>query len=291
MTKTVVITGTSTGIGKACVERMAADGWTVYAGVRKEADADRLSRDLAGDVRPVLIDVTDASRISELIGRLQADLGLGGLDGLVNNAGVTDSGPIEVLTDADWRAHFDVNVFGVVNLTRECLTLLRAGRGRVVNIGSISGRVAAPMVAPYAASKHAIEAFSDSLRFEVEQFGMKVSCVEPGLVASAIWSKWDEQLKRIDFTIDAEIKERYHRLFDMLYGSVSEGARRGIPASRVADSVHHALTAGRPKDRYLVGLDARLGALASQMPDPLRHRLIALSINQLVRVGRRLRET
>ena len=177
------------------------------------------------------------------------------------------------------------------NLTRECLTLLRVGRGRVVNIGSISGRIAAPMVAPYPASKHAIEAFSESLRFEVEQFGMKVSCVEPGLVASAIWSKWDEQLKRIDFTIDAEIKERYHGLLDMLYGSMSEGARRGIPASRVADSVHHALTAGRPKDRYLVGPNARLGALASQMPDPLRHRLMALSINQLVRVGRGLRGT
>ena len=124
MGKTVVITGTSTGIGRASVERMAASGWTVYAGVRKDADGDVLKRGISGDVRPVLIDVTESSHITALAATLTQELGTGGLDGLVNNAGVAEGGPIETVSEADWRWHFDVNVFGLVNLTRELLPLL-----------------------------------------------------------------------------------------------------------------------------------------------------------------------
>ena len=289
MGKSVVITGTSTGIGRACTEKMAADGWTVYAGVRREADADTLHRELTGDVRPVILDVTDADQISDLVGRLQNELGSAGLDGLVNNAGVAEGGPIESLTADDWRRHFEVNLFGPVALTRECFGLLHAGRGRVVNIGSLSGRAAAPMLGPYSAAKHAIAAYSESLRFEVEQFGMKVSCVEPGQVASAIWSKADEQLQRIDSTLEDDIKARYRKHLDMLHGFVHTGARKGVPASRVADAVHHALTAPRPKDRYLVGPDARMGGVATRMPDPVRRRLLEVSVNQWVRQGRKVR--
>ena len=289
MGKTVVITGTSTGIGRACVERMAAEGWTVYAGVRKDADGDALKRDIAGDVRPVLIDVTDNGHIAALVATLTQELGSRGLDGLVNNAGVAEGGAIEALSEAEWRWHFDVNVFGLVNLTRECLPLLRSARGRVVNIASIAGRVAAPMTGPYAAGKHAVEAVSEALRFEVEDFGMRVACVEPGEIESAIWEKADERLEQVIATWDADMIARYEKHLDMLYGFVADGAKRGIPASRVAKAVHHALTATRPKHRYLVGPDAKAIGLISRLPDRLRHGALKLNAVRWIRSGHKIR--
>jgi NAD(P)-dependent dehydrogenase (short-subunit alcohol dehydrogenase family) len=289
MASTVVITGTSTGIGRACVERMAGAGWTVYAGVRKEADGDELKRSIRGDVRPVQLDVTDGGQISALAAALHDELGPRGLDGLVNNAGVAEGGPIETLSDEAWRWHFDVNVFGLVNVTRECLPLLRAARGRVVNIGSIGGRVASPLMAPYSAGKHAVEAISESLRFEVEDFGMRVACVEPGEIATAIWEKADEQLGRVTATLDADTAGRYEQHLDMMYGFVADGAKRGIPASKVGDTVHHALTASRPKHRYLVGPDAKVIGVVSRLPDRIRHRMLALNSARWAKAGHKIR--
>lgn len=289
MGKSVVITGTSSGIGRACVERMAAAGWTVYAGVRKDSDADALKSSVRGDVRPVLLDVTDQTHIHALVGRLADEVGGRGLDGLVNNAGVAEGGPIETLSEDEWRWHFDVNVFGVINLTRECLPLLRAARGRVVNIGSIAGRTAAPLMGPYAAGKHAIEAISESLRFEVEDFGMKVACVEPGEIKTEIWAKADESLARVMKNLDDETKARYERHLDMLYGFVDEGNRKGIPASRVADAVNDALTSNRPKHRYLVGPDAKMVGVVSRLPDSMRQRMLAFNLNRWSRNGHKIR--
>ena len=289
MAKTVVITGTSTGIGRAAVERMAAEGWTVYAGVRKEADGDQLRAEVAGDVRPVLIDVTNRDQIAALTALLTDELGTRGLDALVNNAGVAQGGSVETTSEDDWRWHFDVNVFGLVNLTRELFPLLRAGKGRVVNVASIAGRIAAPMMAPYSAGKHAVEAISESLRFEVEDFGMHVSCVEPGEIATAIWAKGDEQMAQVMATMDPAAVERYGRHVDMLYGFLADGAKRGIPASRVADAIHHALTASRPKHRYLVGPDAKLVGVVSRLPDRLRKRMLAVNLLRWERAGRKLR--
>jgi NAD(P)-dependent dehydrogenase (short-subunit alcohol dehydrogenase family) len=289
MAKTVVITGTSTGIGRAAVERMAAEGWTVYAGVRKEADGDQLRTEVAGDVRPVLIDVTNRDQIAALTALLTDELGARGLDALVNNAGVAQGGAVETATEDEWRWHFDVNVFGLVNLTRELIPLLRAARGRVVNVASIAGRIAAPMMGPYSAGKHAVEAISESLRFEVEDFGMHVSCVEPGEIATAIWAKGDEQMAQVMATMDPAAAERYSRHVDMLYGFLADGAKRGIPASRVADAIHHSLTASRPKHRYLVGPDAKLVGVVSRLPDRLRKRMLSLNLLRWERAGRKLR--
>ena len=289
MAKTVVITGTSTGIGRACVERMAADGWTVYAGVRKEADGADLVQAVGGDVRPVQLDVTDAGHIAALGARLREELGGRGLDGLVNNAGVAQGGPIETVTDEDWRWHFDVNVFGLVNVTRELLPLLLAAKGRVVNIASVAGRVATPMMAPYSAGKHAVEAISESLRFEVADQGVAVSCVEPGEIETAIWEKADEQLAHVSASLPEDVHVRYRRHIDMLYGFVADGAKRGIPASRVAKAVHHALTASRPKHRYLVGPDAKAIGGISRLPDRARARVLALNAARWARAGRKLR--
>jgi NAD(P)-dependent dehydrogenase (short-subunit alcohol dehydrogenase family) len=268
---------------------MAGSGWTVYAGVRKDADGDELKRSINGDVRPVILDVTSAEHIGTLVARLNDELGARGLDGLVNNAGVAQGGPIETLSDSDWRWHFDVNVFGLLNTTRACFPLLRAARGRVVNIASAGGRVAAPMMAPYSAGKHAVEAISESLRFEVEDFGMRVACVEPGAVATAIWDKADDQLAAATAALDADTRARYGRHLDMLYGFVADGSKRGVPAAKVADAVHHALTAGRPKHRYLVGSDAKAVGVVSRLPDRLRSRALALNAANWTRIGRKIR--
>jgi len=289
--KSVVITGTSTGIGRACLERMAAEGWTVYAGVRKEDDADVLKREIAGDVRPVILDITNAEHIKALVATLDNELAGRGLDGLVNNAGVAEGGAIETVTEADWRWHFDVNVFGLVNLTRECFSLLRAARGRVVNIGSVGGRAAAPMMGPYSAGKHAVEAISESMRFEVADFGMHVSCVEPGEVQSAIWGKADDQLAKVVVELDADTAARYERHIDMLYGFVADGRKRAIPASKVANAVHHALTANRPKHRYLVGPDAKMLGVITRLPDRLRYRMLDLNARRWSRAGHKIRST
>jgi NAD(P)-dependent dehydrogenase (short-subunit alcohol dehydrogenase family) len=289
MTQSVVITGASTGIGRASTERMAAAGWTVYAGVRKPADGEQLRQGIAGDVRPVILDVTDGAHISAVVARLSDELDGRGLDGLVNNAGVAEGGPIETMSESDWRWHFDVNVFGLVNMTHECFPMLRAARGRVVNVGSIAGRTAGPMLAPYAAGKHAVEAISEALRFEVADLGMKVACVEPGEVATAIWDKADAQLARVTGNADADTLKRYERHFDMLYGFVADGVKRGVPASKVADAIHHALTAARPKHRYLVGPDAKVVGVVSRLPDGLRYRALSLNGARWARSGHRIR--
>jgi NAD(P)-dependent dehydrogenase (short-subunit alcohol dehydrogenase family) len=288
MAKTVVITGTSSGIGRACVERLAAAGWTVYAGVRNSADAEAIKQAVVGDVRPVIVDVTKPEQIQALV-RLVAEDNGGRLDALVNNAGVSEGGPIEAVSDEAWRWHFDVNVFGLVRVTRELLPLLRAAHGRVVNISSIGGRASAPMMATYSAGKHAVEAITESLRFEVEGFGMKVSCVEPGEIATAIWDKADGQLDRLKQDVPAELIALYEHHVNMIYGFVAEGPKRGVPPSRVADVVHHALTSSHPKHRYLVGPDAKLTGFVTRMPDRVRHWALNQNIARWAKAGKTLR--
>lgn len=289
MARTVLITGTSSGIGRACADRMASEGWTVFAGVRTDSAADHLKRTVSGDVRPVLLDVTDGEQISQLARDLEIELAGRGLDGLVNNAGVAVGGPLEGLSDEDWRSHFDVNLFGLVNLTRACFPLLRAARGRVVNVGSASGRASAPFLGPYGAAKHAVEAFTESLRFEVDGFGMKVICVEPGQVKIAIWAKADDQVAEMHRRFDAEMLARYDRHLDMMYGFVAAGPVKGARAESVAAAVRHALTAARPKHRYLVGSDAKMTGIVARLPDRIRYTMLNSQVNQWARSGRKIR--
>lgn len=288
MSKTVVITGTSTGIGRACVEKMAGAGWTVYAGVRKDADADAIKQSVAGDVRPVIVDVTEPDQVQALVQVVSQDNG-NRLDALVNNAGITEGGPIESVSDEAWRWNFEVNVFGLVRVTRELLPLLRLAQGRVVNISSVGGRASGPLMAPYTAGKHAVEAISESLRFEVERLGMKVSCVEPGEVATAIWDKASGQLERLNEEIPPELTKLYEHHVNMIHGFVAEGAKRGVPPSRVADAVHHALTSRRPKHRYLVGPDAKVTGVVTRMPDGIRHWALNQNIARWAKAGKAIR--
>jgi NAD(P)-dependent dehydrogenase (short-subunit alcohol dehydrogenase family) len=288
----VLITGTSTGIGAACVARLAAARWTVYATVRRSDDADRLKATHSGDVRPVLLDVNDRAQMRAVIESLASERADHGLDGLVNNAGVGRGGPTEYLDEEVWRSVFEVNMLGPVELTRLAMPLLRAARGRVVHVGSMAGRLSAPGLAPYAASKHALEALAESQRHELARAraGVRVALIEPGEVKSAIWDKADREVDEMEQSLPAEGRSRYGWLVDQTRGFVAEARRRGVDADKVAQAVEHALTAKRPKARYLVGPDAKLaGHLFTKLPDRVRDRIFDANGRLWERRGRTLR--
>jgi NAD(P)-dependent dehydrogenase (short-subunit alcohol dehydrogenase family) len=288
---TVLITGTSTGIGEACVARLAAADWTVYAGVRRAEDGDRLKSAFGGDVRPVILDVTDEQQMRGVIDELARENGARGLDGLVNNAGVGRGGPSEYLSADDWRWVFEVNVFAVVALTNLAMPMLRAARGRVVHIGSIGGRIASPGLSAYSASKHAIEALAEAERHEFarSRSGVRVALVEPGEVKTAIWEKGEASMNEVESALDDEGHRRYQWLLNQSRGFIDEGRTRGVEADKVAEAVEHALTARRPKARYLVGPDAKLfGHVVPRLPDIVRDTAVDLGGRRWERRGRKL---
>jgi NAD(P)-dependent dehydrogenase (short-subunit alcohol dehydrogenase family) len=285
---TALITGTSTGIGEACAALLAARGWTVYAGVRRERDGERLRATYTGDLRPVILDVTNREHIARVVDELAMTVGDAGLQGLVNNAGVGVGGPSEYLEDDAWRTVFEANFFGVIALTREAMPLLKRGPGRVVHIGSIGGRIATPGLAPYAASKHALEALAEASRLEFALAGspVRVSLIEPGAIATAIWDKADASVDVLAERFERGEGPEYEWLLDEARGFVVEGRRNGIPPSRVAEVVEHALTAPRPKARYLVGADAKLaGHVIARLPDRAREALLILESRRLQGIG------
>ncbi|MGZ4201587.1 MAG: SDR family oxidoreductase [Thermoleophilaceae bacterium] len=270
--KSVVITGASTGIGEACAMHMKALGWQVYAGVRRPEDAERLR---AAGLEPLTIDVTD----SDSIAAARATIGDSPLDGLVNNAGVAVAGPIEFVPVEEFRHQLDVNVVGQVAVTQAFVPALRKARGRVVNMGSIGGRVALPLLAPYAASKFALEANTDSLRRELRPWGMEVSIVEPGGIATPIWDKARAANEALAARMPPETEQLYGKLIDKIRSQTAELSRTGVPAVKVAEAVAHALTADKPKTRYLVGRDAKMRArMAALLPDRAFDALIARAL-------------
>ena len=264
----VLITGASTGIGRVTALLLAREGFRVFAGVRREADGERLRAAASGGLTPVMLDVTDASSIDAAARGVEGAAGPGGLAGLVNNAGIVISGPLEVLPLDELRRQFEVNVFGLVATTQAFLPMIRRGGGRVVNVGSISGRVAFPFLGPYCATKFALEALSDALRMELRPWGIHVVGVLPGSVVTPIWEKSralaEESLERLP----AEKKEPYRERMNRFRDASVESGRDGISADSVACVILRALTEKRPRTRYLVGRNARVGALlAHLLPD------------------------
>lgn len=263
--RAVVITGASSGIGAACALRLARGGFRVYAGVRKAEDAPE-------GTTPLVFDVRDGDALAAAAERVRADGG--GLWGLVNNAGITVPAPLEFLPLDELREQLDVNVIAQLGVTQVFLPLLRSGRGRVVNMGSISGRSALPFLGAYAASKFALEALTDSLRIEVAPFGMHVAIVEPGTIATPIWRKGGERADAIAARMPVEVGELYgERIAAFRRAAAARGARGASPDD-VARAVEHALTAERPRARYLVGKDAKLRARVQRLPTRVRDRLI-----------------
>jgi NAD(P)-dependent dehydrogenase (short-subunit alcohol dehydrogenase family) len=273
--KRILVTGASTGIGRACAVRFAELGHTVFAGVRKLSDGEALRKYSSGDLRPVLLDVT----LSESIQGALAGVGDEPLAGLVNNAGIAVMGPLELVPMDAWRRQFEVNVLGLVAVTQAFLPLLRPNPGRIVNIGSIAGRSALPGSGAYDASKFAIEAITDALRMELQSCKISVSVIEPGSIATPIWEK---NLSGVDDLSQRVMPENYALYATLMANARREAAaaaRRAIPVSAVVKAVEHALTADRPKTRYLVGGDTRLWLLLNLLPDKWRDWLILSRLN------------
>lgn len=270
----VLITGASTGIGECAALRLDRLGWRVFAGVRRPEDGERLAARASDRLQWLELDVTDSTQISAAQRAIQEAAGGHGLQGLVNNAGIAVGGPMELVPLERFRYQFEVNVHGLVAVTQALLPLLLRGRGRIVNIGSIAGRVTSPMVGAYSASKHAVEAISDALRLELAPSGVYTSVIEPGVIRTPIWNKGGKTLERAgDWPEGA--KARYGNLLTLFGKVVRRGERHGLPPDLVADRIIHALTSARPRPRYLVGRDARVRlVLQSVLPRRWMDRLV-----------------
>ncbi|UCF68593.1 MAG: SDR family oxidoreductase [Acidobacteriota bacterium] len=264
--KTVLITGTSSGIGLAAAERLATAGYRVFGTVRREQDAGPLER--AGG-EPVLMDVTDAESIEAARHVVEQRLDGRPLAGLINNAGIATGGPWELVPLERVRSLFDVNFFGVVAVTKAFLPALRAARARIVMISSISGRLAGPFMGPYASSKFALEAFSDSLRRELAPHGVEIVVIQPGPITTPIWAKAREQAShRLERGVYEAALSEFQR-------QVERAVQTALPASDVAEEALRALEARRPPTRLLVAHKATLLRLFSFLPDRWMDRLIS----------------
>lgn len=265
----VVVTGASKGIGAAVVRELAGRGFKVFGTIRRDGDAAALRE--AG-VTPVRMDVTDPASIASARAEVERALAGVPLVGLVNNAGVPVVGPLELLPLDDLRRQFEVNVVGVVAVTQAFLPLLRAAQGRIINISSVSGRMAIPFGGAYAASKFALEALSDSLRRELLPSGVDVVVVQPGSVRTPIWDTVAAfDATRLRETPYGGAVERFQRM-------ALESGARGLPPAAVARVVARALIARRPRARYLVVRSALGMKLARLIPDRWLDRLIGRSV-------------
>jgi NAD(P)-dependent dehydrogenase (short-subunit alcohol dehydrogenase family) len=273
-TGAVVITGTSTGIGRATAVRLAGMGFRVFAGVRKPADADELTQ--TPGITPLIIDVTDAATVSAAAETVAGQTGSAGLRGLVNNAGITVPGPLEFLPLDDLRRQLEVNVIGQIGVTQAFLPQLRTARGRIVNIGSIGGRMSTPFIGAYHISKFGMEALSDSLRLELRPWGIHVALIEPGSIATPLWERGRAAADELLAKLPPRAEQFYGDAINAMREASAKFEKQGIPPDKVAKVIAHALTAKTPKTRYLVGIDAHAQAiLATIVPDRLMDRIMA----------------
>ena len=271
-----MITGASTGIGAACALHLDRLGWRVFAGVRKQADAETLKTQGSPRLTPISLEITDTVSISTAASAVAGAVGQAGLVGLVNNAGIVVPGPIEFLPLADLRRQLEINVVGQVAVTQAFLPLIRAGRGRIVNMGSIQGRMATPFTGAYAASKFALEALTDALRLELALWGISVSIVEPSAVATPIWEKSAKTAEAMLGSVQPEALVLYAEAIQAVKRTAADAAKRAVDPVEVARVVEHALTAARPRTRYVVGREAKFrAAMALLVPDRIRDNLVA----------------
>src|ERR687897_2002260 len=273
MPGTVLVTGASSGIGEATAIHLREVGFAPIAGVRKDEDAERLE---GLGLRTVKLDVTEAAGIAAA----RQPPGDEPLTGLVNNAGIAVGAPLEFLPIDRLRQQLEVNLIGQIAVTQAFLPALRRAPGRIVNVSSIGGRVALPLVGAYNASKFGLEGASDSLRRELRPHGVDVILIEPGGVKTPIWKKGaelaDEMLE--------EVPPESERLYGRIIAAVRTGTQRiaretGIEPSEVAEVIGRALTSSRPRARYLVGSDAKQRAvMAKLLPARMMDRLIGRAL-------------
>lgn len=273
--RAVLITGCSTGIGRAASLRLDRAGWRVFAGVRKREDAESLATEGSDRLQPLLLDITDSASIDLARERIAAECA-SGLHGLVNNAGVAYSGPLEFVPLDDFRRQLEVNLIGHLAMTQAALPHLRVARGRIVNVTSIGGRVATPFFGPYNASKFALEALGDCLRVELRPWGVRTIAIEPGSVATEIWSSGAKIFAEMRERLAPQATELYGEAMEATARAAADTGARGIPVEDAAAAIERALTARHPRPRYLVGRDAKVMAGASRaMPASVYDRLTA----------------
>jgi NAD(P)-dependent dehydrogenase (short-subunit alcohol dehydrogenase family) len=270
MQKSVLVTGASSGIGRACATCLAHQGFRVFAGVRRQEEGAKLERGAEGNLLPVLLDVTDQKSIADAVETVSAQLRNGGVDGLINNAGIGFSGPLEYLPMEDLRTQYEVNVFGQVAITQTFLPLIRKATGRIINIGSVGDRLTIPFGAALCSSKSALASMTEALRMELHPWGIHVCLIEPGSISTQAAGKVTGHAQRLFERLPAEAEQLYGSMFRSFIRRMDERETHGSPPDVVAEIVFKALTDRKPRTRYIAGKDSRLlAALPRLLPDRL----------------------
>jgi NAD(P)-dependent dehydrogenase (short-subunit alcohol dehydrogenase family) len=276
--RAVLVTGASSGMGRACAFRLAQEGFLVFAAVRKNQDAEALARSGGSRVKPVLLDVTKKDTIAQAVRAVSDAVGRAGLAGLVNNAGIAVPGPVELVSIEELRRQFEVNVFGQIAVTQAFLPLLRVARGRIVNVGSVGAKFALPFAGALNASKAAFEILNDALRMELRPWGIHVVLVSPGAIRTSAEAKLAADADASLHSFSSEGKALYGAAFRAFLEAFLHLESGGVGPEVMADTVARALTARVPKRRYAVGPKSRLlpilfNTLPTAVADALRLRL------------------
>lgn len=275
----IVVTGASTGIGAATARELAARGFHVLAGVRRDTDAAALAADR---IEPLILDITVEAVIAAVTRRIADDPDHRPLWALVNNAGIAVNAPVEALPMPEWRRQFDVNLFGHIAMIQALLPALMESSGTVVNISSVGGRVALPTYGAYAGAKFALEGVSDALRREVAGFGVQVVVVQPGAVITEMSGRGIADANRLAAAMTAHQHQRYDALIGAITAQAATFVKDGVPADQAAQVIADAITTKRPRTRYTIGSDAAaLVRLARLLPDRLLDRLVRRTLKPL----------
>lgn len=274
-TGAVFISGSSSGIGEACAVGLDKHGYDVFAGVRNAEDGDALRRKTSQRLQPVLVDIADENQIKAAGETVRQALGDRPLAGLINNAGIFVGGPLEFVRIDRLRHQMEINLIGHIAMSQTFLPLLRKSQGRIINIGSIAGIFASPMMGPYCASKFAMEAVSDVLRRELKPWNIRVILLEPGIIDTKIWPKAKSQAEEAIAGAPEELTKLYGPLIDAVQNHAADVAKTAQSAEVVFKVVLQALTAHRPKTRYRMGPKARAQKVISWFPDRIQDRMLA----------------
>lgn len=274
----VIVTGASSGIGAATARELALRGFHVLAGVRRDQDADAIR---GPRIEPLILDITNSDHIQALADRVHDDAQGRIVRALVNNAGIGCNAPFEVFSLDEWRGLFEVNFFGHIAITQRLLPALIRSKGRVINISSVGGKVAMATYGPYAGTKFALEAVSDSLRREIAPFGVEVVVIEPGAVKTKIAGQAIAKAHQVALNMTPEQSQRYGRLLQAITAQAAWETDRGTSAHDAAKVIATAVTARKPRTRYSVGRGAAIGTLLARiLPDRTLDRLLAAALRR-----------
>jgi len=275
----VFISGSSSGIGEACALGLDERGYDVFAGVRNEQDGNSLSQRASERLQPVIVDITNPEQIKTAFEAVRQALGEKPLVGLINNAGISVGGPLEFVPIDRLRQMLEVNLIGHISVSQLFIPLLRKSQGRIINVGSVAGIFASPLMGPYCASKYAMEAISDVMRRELKPWNIRVSLLEPGIIATKIWRKASEQAESAIKEAPGELLHLYGPLIERIMKLVADSEKNAQSAQVVVKAVVHALTANRPRTRYRMGPKARPQKVMSWLPDNIQDRIMASFLN------------